>query len=170
MLGNLLRRILTPAAIEWRTFRWKIALIALGCVAIFYAERHVLVTVSASVEDRIFWRTGDQPDKGDYATFMFSHPLAGEEPVRLTKRLVCWEGDLLTIDGRDHYCNGEPLGSAKTVGLAGKPLPLFVYNDRVPAGKAFAFGEHVDSFDSRYWGLIDIASTERLVPLYGSKR
>ena len=116
MLANLLRRILTPAEIEWRTFRWKIGLVAFGCVCVFYAERHVLVTVSASVEDRIFWRTGDQPDKGDYATFMFSHPLAGEKPVRLTKRLVCWEGDLLTIDGRDHCCRSLVVA---TGGLAG---------------------------------------------------
>lgn len=168
MLGRLVQRILTPAKIEWRTFGWKLGIVALGCVAIFYAERHILVTVSASVDERIFWRTSAQPDKGDYATFLFSHPLAGEEPVRLTKRLVCWEGDLLTIDGRQHYCNGQPLGLAKEFGLNGQPLPLFVFNDRVPPGKAFAFGVHADSFDSRYWGLIDVASTERLVPLHGS--
>lgn len=170
MITRLLTRILTPASIEWKSFRWKLAIVAVGCVAIFYGERHILVTVSASVDDRIFWRTGDEPEKGDYATFMFSHPLAGAEPVRLTKRLVCWEGDVLTIEGRNHFCNGEPLGVAKTIGLNGKPLPLFVYNDRVPEGKAFAFGAHVDSFDSRYWGLVDVGVTERLVPIYGSQR
>lgn len=167
-MKNLLRRLITPERIEWRSFTAKLAIVAVGCVAIFYAERHILVTVSASVDDRIFWRTGDAPDRGDYATFMFSHPLAGHDPVRLTKRLVCWEGDVLTVEGRQHFCNGEPLGVAKESGLDGQALPLFVYNDVVPVGKAFAYGGHADSFDSRYWGLIDVNEAERLHPLFGS--
>ncbi len=145
---------------------WKLALIAVLTLAVYVTERNILVTVSASVEHRWFWRTADTPSRGDYATFMLKHPLAGDQPVRLTKRLACWSGDVLSISGRDYFCNGEFLGVAKETGLNGQALPQFVDQGQIPQGKAFAVGAHKDSFDSRYWGLVDVEDTERLSPIF----
>ncbi len=149
-----------------KSLGWKLAVVAVLALGVYVSERHILVTVSASVEHRWFWRSGDKPARGDYATFLLEHPLAGDRPVRLTKRLACWGGDVLNVSDRDYYCNGTFLGVAKETGLNGQALPQFVYNGHIPHGKAFAFGTHKDSFDSRYWGLVDVAATERLSPLF----
>ena len=145
---------------------WKLAVIAVLALAVFVTERNILVTVSASVEHRWFWRTSELPARGDYATFMLQHPLAGERPVRLTKRLACWSGDVLSINDREYFCNGKLLGVAKQTGLNGEALPQFVYQGQIPDGKAFALGAHKDSFDSRYWGFVDVEHSERVSPLF----
>ncbi len=128
----------------------------------------LLITVSPSVDGRVFWRTGKPPDaKHDFVTFWITHRLAGPEPVRLTKRLNCWPGEVLSIRGRDYYCNGAYLGRAKLLGRDGQKLPRLTEGGRIPNGYAFASGFHPDSFDSRYWGLVEIAQTERLIRLVG---
>ena len=149
-----------------RDLRWKLVVIAVLALGVFHGERNVLVATSGSVEHRWFWRTGETPKSGDYATFMLDHQLAGDALVQLTKRLVCWAGDVLTVLGQDYYCNNQYIGRAKRTGLNGEPLPQFVYHGKIPSGKAFAAGSHVDSFDSRYWGFVDISHTERLVPIF----
>ena len=148
---------------------WSLVVIGLLTLGVFYAEDNVLVATSGSVKHRWFWRTGETPKSGDYATFMLDHPLAGDAPVRLTKRLVCWAGDVLTVRRRDYYCNNQYVGRAKRTGLNGEPLPQFVYHGKIPSGKAFAAGSHVDSFDSRYWGFVDVCHTERLVPIFAGR-
>lgn len=151
---------------EKHDLRWKLVVIGLLALGVFYAEDNVVVATSGSVEHRWFWRTGEIAARGDYATFMLDHPLAGDKPVRLTKRLVCWAGDELAVRGQDYYCNDWHISRAKRTGLNGQPLPQFVYQGRILPGKAFAAGNHIDSFDSRYWGFVDISQTERLVPIF----
>lgn len=151
---------------EKHELRWKLVVIGLLALGVFYTERNLVVATSGSVEHRWFWRTGEVPGPGDYATFMLDHPLAGDKPVQLTKRLVCWTGDVLTVSGQDYYCNDQYIGRAKRTGRNGQALPQFVFNGKIPPGKAFAAGGHVDSFDSRYWGFVDIAQIERLVPIF----
>lgn len=151
-----------------KTLRWKLIVVMVLTLAVTVIEQNILVTVSASVEHRWFWRTGTTPSRGDYATFWLQHPLAGDQSVRLTKRLVCWSGDALSVKDHNYYCNGNFLGVAKSTGLDGQALPQFVYQGPIPEGKAFAFGVHTDSFDSRYWGLVTIEDTERLSPIFAS--
>ena len=151
-----------------QSHRGKLAVVALMALGVYLTERNILLTVSASVGHRWFWRSGEQPARGDYATFLLQHPLAGAQPVRLTKRLVCWSGDVLKVSDRHYYCNGQFLGIAKETGLNGQALPQFVYQGRIPDGKAFAYGAHKDSFDSRYWGLLEVEAAERLSPLFAT--
>jgi signal peptidase I/conjugal transfer pilin signal peptidase TrbI len=72
------------------------------------------------------------------------------------KILGCNEGDLLAVDAEKRfYCNGEYLVRAKDYSLKGEPLRHFVYRGTVPKGFMFVMGEHKDSYDSRYFGLVD---------------
>lgn len=131
-----------------------------------HVYEHLNITVSESLDHRVFWLTDATPKRGDYASFMLSHPLAGTQPVLLSKQMRCWSGDILTQEDRRFFCNGEFLGEAKMESLAGKPLPLFEFSGPIPDGKAFAFGAHKNSFDSRYWGFVEIAATRRLEAIF----
>ena len=135
-------------------------------VAVSYVSDHLNITVSESVDHRIFWKTEAIPGPGDYATFKLSHELAGREPVLISKRLMCWEGQTISQQGLEFFCDGKPLGRAKTETLKGEPLPLFSFSGVIPSGKAWAYGSHPDSFDSRYWGFVDTAKTKRLKAIF----
>ena len=134
--------------------------------AISFVSDHLNITLSESVDHRIFWETDAIAGPGDYATFELSHELAGHEPVLISKRLMCWEGQTITQKDLEFFCDGESLGRAKTETLKGDPLPLFSYSGVVPAGKAWAYGSHPDSFDSRYWGFVDVSKTKRLKAIF----
>src|SRR3546814_9841466 len=63
-------------------------------------------------------------EKGDFVLFMLSHPLAGPEPVKVTKRALCMPGERISLivkpstmephamDGW-YYCDGVLLGVTK---------------------------------------------------------
>ena len=72
------------------------------------------------------------------------------------KILGCNEGDLLTVDAeKKFYCNGDYLVRAKDYSLKGELLQHFVFNGTVPSGYMFVMGQHKDSYDSRYFGLVE---------------
>ena len=147
-----------------KSARW----LLLGAVLlpIFFLQGKLVLVTSDSVPHRVLVKTDGVPQKGDYALIRIEHALTDHEPVTLTKKLACYAGEVLEVDHRDYYCDGQYLGRAKRESLAGTPLQRFVHNGPIPTGYAFALGEHVDSFDSRYWGLVDVDLTERLVPLF----
>ena len=140
-------------------------LVGLLALPVYFLQGKLVVITSDSIPHRFLVKTDSAPQKGDYALFQISHELTDEEPVTLTKKIACYAGDVLQVENRDYYCEGHYLGRAKLSSRQGAPLTPFVHNGPIPAGYAFALGEHQDSFDSRYWGLIEIAMTERLAPL-----
>jgi signal peptidase I/conjugal transfer pilin signal peptidase TrbI len=74
----------------------------------------------------------------------------------MLKVVGCDEGDLLTVDCQKRfYCKGEYLVQAKEFSLKGEPLRHFVFNGPVPNGFMFVMGQHKDSYDSRYFGLVE---------------
>jgi conjugal transfer pilin signal peptidase TrbI len=124
---------------------------------------HITSSATASVNYRLFWIEGGPGKKGDYVNFEKQHPLLKDgTPKKLTKRIVCMEGELLTFDGRRHTCGDAVLGSVLDRTHEGKPLDAFVWNGPVPAGKVFVEGDHERSFDSRYFGFVDRSATTRL--------
>ena len=135
-------------------------------IGVSYTWDHINVTTSESLDHRVFWRTSERPGPGDYASFLLTHELAGPEPVLISKKLACWGGQETSQQGREFFCDGEPLGRAKTKTLTGKALPLFAFSGPIPAGKAWAYGSHPDSFDSRYWGLVDVSAAKRLKAIF----
>lgn len=96
------------------------------------------------------------PKKGDYCAFKFlavkNHPRYGYSFV---KRVACVEGDMLTHEGRDYYCNGKYLGRAKEYNKKGERLPIFEFNGAIPVNRFFASGENMESLDSKFWGFVD---------------
>lgn len=136
-----------------------------GCALLFYMLPHLVVVTSKSITPRILWRTYTQGQKGYYVLFDFTHPLI-KEKVRLTKKFACGPGDDLRIQDNQFYCNDTYLGIAKTYSDSGNELPIFHVQGSIPDGKAFVLGSHPDSFDSRYFGFINIHETEKLITIF----
>ncbi|MFH1675356.1 MAG: signal peptidase I [Pseudomonadota bacterium] len=76
-------------------------------------------------------------------------------PCLVVKKIACAEGDLLTVEKGDFYCNGEYIGTAKTHAKDGTPLEAFQFNGVIPKERLFVAGACVDSYDSRYIGFIE---------------
>jgi len=144
--------------------RLKLIILALGfALPCYYIMNHMLVTTTGSLKYRYFWKTDKIPEKGDYLMFCFNHPLISPDDLTVTKKIACTQGSLLTVKNRIFYCDGKPLGLAKTVSTRGDKLPVFNWNGVIPKGKLFLTGEHPDSFDSKYWGFFDLKETYQVV-------
>jgi conjugal transfer pilin signal peptidase TrbI len=132
----------------------------------------IAIAVSPSLAHRIFIldRSGRTPRTGDYVLFTFSSPLYEKgKRHKAIKEVVCREGERLTVDRlhRHFYCEGKYVARAKVTSLKGKSLPLFVHNGVIPKGFLFVTGTHRDSFDSRYWGLLEEKTIEAIArPLF----
>lgn len=126
---------------------------------------HLSVILSPSIPYKLTFISGGTIRPYDYAQYDLRHPLLGDKTSNITKQVACIHPQHLVTRGRQLFCSGVPLGEAKTHTLDGRPMPLFQFNGEIPEGKAYLRGQGKDSFDSRYWGLVDIHELTKVVPL-----
>ena len=74
----------------------------------------------------------------------------------------CIPGEHLRVADRRYYCNEKYLGTAKEYSLRREKVENFVYDGIVPEAKIFVMGEHRDSFDSRYFGFIEVTDVKAI--------
>lgn len=130
-----------------------IALIGAGAVI----PMHISVTLSPSLDHRVFYldRGPFEVKKGDYVLFTKSYLHLNEgRPFNVIKKVACTEGNAFHNRGKDYYCNGAYLGRAKERSLKGEGLDNFEFNGVVPKGNLVVWGDHKDSLDTRYFGLL----------------
>lgn len=111
--------------------------------------------------------------RGDYVMFTLRHPIAGPKPVKVTKYALCMPGDRLTkiktpsigapnaFDSH-YFCNGTLLGVSLPYGIHGQKLDHMQWSGVVPAGMVYVGSHHPRGFDSRYFGLVPIATLTRM--------
>lgn len=132
----------------------------------FLASHRWVWNLSDSVNPRVGYLSDAPVKRGDYVHFDFHHPLLfDDQPVKLTKRLACEAGDIVTTVERDLYCNGRFVAHALTTTGSGKPLAVFVLDGPIPPGKVLLLGDSDTSFDGRYWGLMDRDRLQKVVPV-----
>ena len=103
---------------------------------------------------------------GDYVNLPMRHPLIdADRTVILTKRIACRAGHQLEFRRGVHYCDGRALGTVLARTRDGDALTPFKWSGTVPPGAVFVSGDHVRSFDSRYFGFVPEAALTRLRPL-----
>jgi len=111
--------------------------------------------------------------RGDYVMFTLHHPIAGPKPVKVTKHALCMPGDRLTRIEKPsiaaakewdsyYFCNGELLGVSLPYGVHGLKLDHMEWSGVIPAGMAYIGSHHPRGFDSRYFGLVPIATLTRM--------
>ncbi|EHD0299423.1 type IV secretory pathway protease TraF [Salmonella enterica subsp. enterica serovar Enteritidis] len=137
------------------------------CLALAYSLfTHILIPATHSVYPVILYRAGEPAThQNDYAKFHRQDDYLPDGEAWLVKRLGCIAGQYLSRQGNQFYCDGEQIAQVMLRDTNGNTLPVFSYTGVVPEGKAFAVGDTVNSYDSRYWGFISLADTEKLIPL-----
>jgi signal peptidase I/conjugal transfer pilin signal peptidase TrbI len=130
----------------------------------------VSVTLSPSVKHRVWWLDPDlsRIHRGDYVLFAFPleryrgarfpESVRSGDVLHAIKRVGCDEGETVIRKDRDFYCGEEFLGQARERSNEGELLIPAEVAGAVLPGKVFLVGDHPDSFDSRYYGLIDKSS------------
>ena len=153
-----------------RRYAAAVALMIVATLTGWAIEPHLMVTSSPSLKYRLYYRSETVPKtvhNGDYISFQRTDSLInGGRKFAATKRAVCVEGENLRVSGFDYYCGDKYLGTGRDHLRDGRKLQHFVFNGPIPKGKFFAFGDHPDSYDSRYWGFLGTEeATERVTPL-----
>jgi conjugal transfer pilin signal peptidase TrbI len=119
-----------------------------------------------SMVHSVYWRTTTMAQKGDRVNFLFRHKyVLNNKEVWFAKTLRCVEGDVLKNDGFSVMCNDELLGFAPPVVIQGETIRPLAFYGEIPKGKGFVMGESPNSFDSRYWGFIDLDSAIKIIPI-----
>ena len=149
-----------------------LAVMVPAVILCLWTGKRIFYSLSPSLGYKLFWLTpvksGQEIQPGDYVLFpapkVYSQ-LAGinlPDSAKAMKRVKCKDGQTLTVQGRNFFCDNIFIGQAKEKTISGKPLTLFVFNGVIPDGKLFVMGNHRDSYDSRYMGFIDRNSVEAI--------
>ena len=138
----------------------------IGCVAL--TGSHMLVkslgysvalSKSESLDGAIYAISplGGQPSEGDLV--LFDAPANRFLNGRFVKRVAGTAGDRVTVVGREVRLNGVTVATAKSASRKGEPLRP-IPDQVIPEGFVFVVGEHIDSFDSRYFdfGLVPLST------------
>ena len=119
--------------------------------------RYFTVTKTRSLNHRFFFinRHADHYKRGDHVVFLLQKDPHYPKEI-LIKRVTGVPGDEVSTTGNRYFVNGTNVCEAKDYSLKGKKLEKFCYKGTLPAHKYFVTGENKDSYDSRYFGMVDI--------------
>ena len=166
----------------WKKYKIFIVIILI-VIAGAAIPNYFAVTTTPSLNKRIFFiiksKQIEKLKTGDYVMFSLlkSKPESDLPPklVRMIKddgedseikKIGCAAGEELKNIGNEFYCKNKLIAKAKEYSLGGERLKKFEFSGKIPKGNMFLVGDHIDSYDSRYFGFIkakDIIAT--LYPL-----
>ena len=118
------------------------------------------VNYTASLHNHLFLvvkNPNSPPKRGDFVYLRFpGHKFFSSQDLFM-KIVKGVPGDWLQTKGREIYINGIRVALAKEKSLVGDTLDPLHFSGKIPEGKLFLMGEHLDSYDSRYEdiGLVD---------------
>lgn len=138
---------------------------------IAWVSPYIGMNMTESVPFRFYYHTSiDNYSIKPYDYLLFKMPENELYPsgTPIVKQAVCVPGQVLRmapdIGGINIYCDDAIVTKTTRFETStGTPLSIFDYNGRIPGGHYFMTGSHKDSYDSRYWGFMQIDSDTRLV-------
>lgn len=123
-----------------------------------FITSHLTISPSSSLGNHVFLMIKGEGEKlvkkGAIVRFPHNDEVTNGQTVFMLKRVECVGGEKLTVENKEYYCDGRYLGRAKDRSRAGKAVRNFVFNGNIPDGMFFAMAPHIDSYDSRYYGLV----------------
>ena len=164
----------------WKKYKIFIVIILIVIAGAAIPE-YFAVTITKSLNKRIYFiNKGRQAEKlktGDYVMFsLLKSKRESDLPAKLVrmieddggylqiKRIGCSAGEELKNIGNEFYCKNKLIAKAKEYSLGGERLRNFEFSGKIPEGNMFLVGDHVDSYDSRYFGFIK--TTDIIATLY----
>jgi signal peptidase I len=155
----------------------KIYLISLISICLtviaFKSKFEIYINPTNSLEEDIFlaYKNNSNISKNDFIIFNYHGKEYGSynKNTKLVKIATCMPGEILetkVIEYQDtifykYSCNNKFIGTGYNYDSKGNDIPNFVFNGKIPDNKVFAMATHKKSFDSRYYGLVDIANVQK---------
>ena len=141
------------------------AMFIFACAGIGLILPHFLTfSPSDSMKDRFFVLRPLNKDikNGTIVRYPHRDSFTDNKIIYMLKYVECSAGQHLTSDAvqKEYYCDDKYLARAKSLSKKGVAVNNFVYDGIIPDGKFFALAPHIDSYDSRYYGLVDIKDVE----------
>lgn len=165
-----------PQAADLKKFSVLLILLLL----VVWVSEHLVLVKTHSINHYVVWKSPGFPlELGRFVLFslknwpaaLTKHSLLTEQEDKwlnsirdqsLVKRLGCQAGQQLTTlstNQQTYYlCDGHPVAKAIE-----HPAHHFVFNGIIPAQKAFVIGDHKQSLDSRYFGLVTLDRAQRVL-------
>lgn len=118
------------------------------------------INLERCIKGYVFYGTYDKKvQNGNYVVFRFKGNKLFKKNAKLIKIVGCTAGEKIVSKGLKYYCikNNTPryIGTACTKVILHCPKRLS-YNDiTIPKGKLFVYGTAINSYDSKYWGLLN---------------
>lgn len=153
-----------------------------GCIMGFVVIAMIFnlgVNVSTSMPLGVYQFTSSTPHSGDYVVLNLSenNPYASiirdrkylnDNRDTLIKRLAAVEGDVISLTDGGVAVNGikQPCSDIRLKDQQGNNLPIFLKPGPVPSGKALVLSLNPNGFDGRYFGLLDMDSLQRVIPVF----
>ncbi len=103
--------------------------------------------------------TDVQPKGGDYVFWRPQGALQDVKQAFIMKRVAGVAGDHLTVRNGLVKINGHQIADGLPLIDPSKVSPsAFDRDEVIPVGKLFMVADHPHSYDSRYWGYLDVSS------------
>lgn len=96
-------------------------------------------------------------NKNDLISFKIPH-----KKELLFKKIVAINGDFVEVNQNGVFINNAPLPNSKIFNKdsQGNPLPFKPFKKFLKSNEYFVMGEHIKSYDSRYFGTINIKNNQ----------
>ena len=127
---------------------WVLAVLCLWGFSHYY---WVGINITKSLPQRFFFikKTDLSVARDDIISFRWDGGPPYPKGITFTKIAKGVPGDVVTVQGRDFYINGQFVASAKPYSKMGEPLALGP-TGVIPPDHYFVWTPHIDSLDSRY--------------------
>lgn len=123
---------------------------------LFLNQFNFIIPESQSVNGKLFL-SQDINNNNSYVIFEYNK----EEYKNYTKgklflkKIGCNSGQYLEVKNNQVFCDGKIIATLLDKNKEGQELPKISFYGIIPNDKFFALGEHLYSYDSRYFGLVD---------------
>lgn len=126
------------------------------------------ITQESSLPYKLWLTYENLSTKSDYILFLPPKSKYISNPnAQYLKKIVCKEGDLLKVEEKDYFCNGNYIGTASKYDGNRNQIDNFKFNGIIPIDKFFVVGTHPLSHDSKYFGFVDKSKILRkAIPIY----
>lgn len=119
----------------------------------------IAINTTRSLPDKFFIikKSPNYLNKGDIITFNFiqkNNPYY-KYKSKFVKINICTEGNYLKVISDKYYCDDRLFAVAMKNDSKKNPIKNFVFDGIIPVDNYFVIGSAFNSYDSRYWGLVN---------------